>query len=62
VFAVADVLDALTTERPYRHASPLPVARQMIVAESGRQFDPQVVDAFCTISDEELEQIRSDIQ
>ena len=62
VFAVADVLDALTTERPYRHASPLPVARQMIVAESGRQFDPQVVDAFCTISDEELERIRSDIQ
>jgi putative nucleotidyltransferase with HDIG domain len=62
VFAVADVLDALTTERPYRHASPLLVAREMIVAESGTQFDPGVVDAFCTIPDETLERIRSEIQ
>ncbi len=40
VFAVADVLDALTTGRPYRSASMLPVARGMIRAESGRHFDP----------------------
>src|SRR5438105_4361027 len=33
VFAVADVLDALTSDRPYRLASDLPVAREMILAE-----------------------------
>src|ERR1700747_680 len=38
VFAVADVLDALTTDRPYRPASELTIARQMIVSESGTHF------------------------
>ena len=46
VFAVADVLDALTTVRPYRPASPLGVARNMIVAESGQHFDPAVIEEF----------------
>src|SRR5438105_4506547 len=51
VFAVADVLDALTTDRPYRPASSLAVAREIIVAESGTHFDPQVIAAFRSISD-----------
>jgi len=51
------VLDALTTERPYRPASPLSVAREMIVAESGKQFDPRVVEAFKSIDDETLERL-----
>jgi ribonuclease P protein subunit RPR2 len=58
VFAVADVLDALTSDRPYRNASPLHVARQMIVAESGTHFDPRVIEAFKTIPDETFERIR----
>jgi putative nucleotidyltransferase with HDIG domain len=62
VFAVADVFDALTTERPYRPASPLSAARTMIVEESGRQFDPKVVEAFQTIPDSLLEQIAADIK
>jgi ribonuclease P protein subunit RPR2 len=62
VFAVADVLDALTTNRPYRPASPLAVARKMIVAGSGTQFDPQVIDAFNTISDATLERIGREIR
>jgi ribonuclease P protein subunit RPR2 len=62
VFSVADVLDALTTDRPYRPASPLPVARSMIEAESGRQFDPRVVEAFSSIPDETLERIGSAIR
>ena len=61
VFAVADVFDALTTERPYRHASPLPVARTMITEESGRQFDPAVVEAFNSIDDDTLIQIAAEI-
>jgi len=62
VFAVADVLDALTTDRPYRPASPLGRARTMIVAESGKQFDPRVVEAFSSISDETFERIGAAIR
>ena len=62
VFAVADVLDALTSDRPYRPASPLSVAREMIVRESATQFDPQVVEAFIEIPDEALERIAREIK
>jgi putative nucleotidyltransferase with HDIG domain len=61
VFAVADVLDALTTDRPYRPASPLRVARDMINAESGSHFDPDVVEAFSAIPDETFERIKAEI-
>jgi ribonuclease P protein subunit RPR2 len=61
VFAVADVLDALTSDRPYRSASTMRVARQMIVAESGRQFDPGVVDAFESIDDLTFQLIAAEV-
>ena len=60
VFAVADVLDALTTNRPYRTASPLAEARALITAGSGSHFDPDVVAAFETIPDASLVSIGSD--
>jgi ribonuclease P protein subunit RPR2 len=62
VFSVADVLDALTTDRPYRPASPLREARLIIVAASGSQFDPRVIDAFSSITDETFAMIATDIQ
>jgi response regulator RpfG family c-di-GMP phosphodiesterase len=46
VFALADTLDAITSDRPYRDAQPWDVARQEIVGQAGTQFDPAVVDAF----------------
>jgi cyclic di-GMP phosphodiesterase len=46
VFAVADSLDAMTTDRPYRKARTWEFARVEIMDEAGRQFDPDVVDAF----------------
>jgi putative nucleotidyltransferase with HDIG domain len=61
VFAVADVLDALTTDRPYRPASSFPIAREMITAESGTQFDPRVIEAFNAIEDRVFEQIAAQI-
>jgi ribonuclease P protein subunit RPR2 len=61
VFAVADVLDALTTDRPYRPASSFAVAREMITAESGTQFDPRVVEAFNTITDERFGRISAEL-
>jgi response regulator RpfG family c-di-GMP phosphodiesterase len=46
IFAVADTLDAITSNRPYRAAAPWSHAAGVILAEAGRQFDPDVVDAF----------------
>jgi ribonuclease P protein subunit RPR2 len=46
VFAVADALDAITSDRPYRRQQPWAHAVDEIAAQSGKQFDPEVVDAF----------------
>ena len=46
IFAVADALDAMTSDRPYRKAMSWAAASREILSESKRQFDPQVVDAF----------------
>lgn len=61
-FAVADVLDALTTDRPYRPASPLEEARKMILAAAGGHFDPVVADAFASIDLRVFERIRAAAQ
>ncbi len=46
IFAVADSLDAITNHRPYRAARSWRVARNEIIGQSGKQFDPQVIEAF----------------
>jgi ribonuclease P protein subunit RPR2 len=46
IFAVADALDAMTSDRPYRAALPWAAAGRELVAQAGKQFDPAVVDAF----------------
>jgi HD-GYP domain-containing protein (c-di-GMP phosphodiesterase class II) len=61
VFAVADTLDALTTTRPYRPASPIEDARKLIREGRGSQFDPAVVDAFEGMPDDVFERIREQI-
>jgi cyclic di-GMP phosphodiesterase len=53
VFAIADVYDALRTERPYKSALPHDQVVSMICEESGRHFDPDLVDVFLTISEGE---------
>jgi putative two-component system response regulator len=49
IFAVADALDAMTSDRPYRAAFPWETAVDEILVQSGRQFDPDVVDAFRSV-------------
>ncbi len=61
VFAIADTLDALTTDRPYRPASGWAEARQVIRAHAGTQFDPAIVAAYETVPDEAFERIRTGI-
>jgi len=46
VLAVADVFDALTSDRPYREAMSFEAATAAIVVQAGLQFDPDVVTAF----------------
>jgi response regulator RpfG family c-di-GMP phosphodiesterase len=46
MFSVVDVWDALCSDRPYRRAWPDGRVREYLRAQSGRHFDPAVVEAF----------------
>jgi len=52
LMTLADVFDALISRRVYKPAMPYDVARDVIAAERGRQFDPDVTDAFLSAFDE----------
>jgi response regulator RpfG family c-di-GMP phosphodiesterase len=54
IVSVADVFDVLTHERPYKAAWSMADALAEIQAQSGRQFDPEVVTAFLTLPHHEL--------
>ena len=57
ILAVADSFDAMTTDRPYRKGMPPWQAREEISVNSGKQFDPQVVEAFKRVIDRKLETV-----
>jgi response regulator RpfG family c-di-GMP phosphodiesterase len=57
VFAVADALDAMTSDRPYRRAGSWAAAGREIVASAGTHFDPAVVRAFIA-SEARLRRVR----
>ena len=61
IFSVADTLDAITSDRPYRAAQPISAARDEIVRYSGRQFDPEVVKIFLQMPDSIWEDLRKEI-
>lgn len=58
IFAIADTLDAITSDRPYRKAKSFAEAREEIVRCAGTQFDPEMVKLFLEIPEEELQLIR----
>jgi HD-GYP domain-containing protein (c-di-GMP phosphodiesterase class II) len=60
IFAVADTLDAITSDRPYRAGSSIDVAREEIAGGSGTQFDPEAVEALMAVPDDVLERIRTE--
>jgi putative two-component system response regulator len=51
IFAVADSLDAITSDRPYRKARSWDYAASEILGHAGTQFDPDVVEAFRACED-----------
>lgn len=61
VFAIADTLDAITSDRPYRRARTFSMAREEIIRCSGRQFDPALVGVFVTIPLEVWMELRIEV-
>jgi putative two-component system response regulator len=61
ITAVADVFDALSSDRPYKKALSPEQSAAIIVEERGAHFDPRVVDAFSAVQ-EEIFTIRRNLQ
>jgi putative nucleotidyltransferase with HDIG domain len=61
IFAVADALDAMISDRPYRKALSIQYARAEIKRCSGTQFDPRVVDVFLSLPDSLWLELRENI-
>src|SRR5229473_3348667 len=61
IFTIADSLDAMISDRPYRRALPMSHAREEIKRCSGSQFDPQVVDVFMSIPEQHWLELRENL-
>jgi putative nucleotidyltransferase with HDIG domain len=61
IFAVADTLDAITSDRPYRKAKSFSDARREIERCSGTQFDPAIVAVYRELPDRLWNDLRSEI-
>ncbi len=61
IFSIADTLDAITSDRPYRPAQSLTAAREEIQRWTGRQFDPEVVKTFLSMPENIWADLRREI-
>jgi HD-GYP domain-containing protein (c-di-GMP phosphodiesterase class II) len=52
LFSIADTVDAITSDRPYREGRGFEAARREVELHSGSQFDPQLVEVFLSIAPE----------
>jgi cyclic di-GMP phosphodiesterase len=62
VFAIADTFDAVTSDRPYRAAQSISSGRREIERQSGKQFDPDIVKVFLSVSEQIWQELRSEIE
>jgi len=62
IFAVADTFDAITSDRPYRAAQSISSGRREVERQSGKQFDPEVVKVFQSISERIWLELRNEIE
>jgi putative nucleotidyltransferase with HDIG domain len=61
MFSIADTLDAITSDRPYRPAQTLTAAREEIDRWAGRQFDPSIVKVFMDMPPNIWDDLRKEI-
>jgi putative nucleotidyltransferase with HDIG domain len=61
IFTIADSLDAMISDRPYRKALSLSHAREEIRRCSGTQFDPKVVEVFMSIPEQHWVELRENL-
>lgn len=61
IFSIADTLDAITSDRPYRAAQSIQAAQEEIKRWSGRQFDPRIVDVFIRMPESIWRDLRKEI-
>jgi putative nucleotidyltransferase with HDIG domain len=62
IFAIADTLDAMTSDRPYRVSMGFAAAREEIKRFSGRQFDPRIVEIFLRMPAELWGELRLEVE
>src|SRR5205823_3248046 len=62
IFAFADTLDAMTSDRCYRKAPGVCAAREEIVRCTGKQFDPNITAAFVDVPNDTWMQIRQQVE
>ena len=62
IFAIADTLDAMTSDRPYRVSMGFAAAREEIKRFSGRQFDPRIVEVFLRMPPEVWSNLRREVE
>jgi putative nucleotidyltransferase with HDIG domain len=62
IFSLADTLDAITSDRPYRKAQGFIEAIKEIEKGKSSQFDPQVVEAFLSVSKDRWQQIKTETE
>jgi len=62
LFAVVDSYDAMTSDRPYRKARPVELARRELSGLADKLYDPSVVEAFLRIPQREIDEIVSQTQ
>jgi putative nucleotidyltransferase with HDIG domain len=58
IFAIADSLDAMTSDRPYRRGTSFAAATQEIIRCSGQQFDPKIVEVFLSLPEQTWTDLR----
>ncbi len=61
IFSIADSMDAMISDRPYRRALPMSHARDEIKRCAGTQFDPKIAEVFLSIPEEHWAELRANL-
>jgi cyclic di-GMP phosphodiesterase len=62
ILAVADAFDAMTSDHPYRATQSIPSGKREVEHQSGKQFDPEIVRMFLSISEQIWRDLRTEVE